>query len=140
MPRKGKTSPSYDPSTDRQTLGRLREEFRSIVNTFCDPRPLLRGSVERLARRCGKKACRCLTGQPHQSTVFVDRSGPRRKLRTVGWAESRRLRKLTQPYRALRRLRARLPGLLLQARACGDRLVAWRLGEGRRRAPAEERP
>jgi hypothetical protein len=117
----------YDPSLDRQTLDRLLEEFRSVVAAFCDPQPLLRGRIQELARRCGKKRCRCARGALHKSIVFVDRSGPRRKLRTVDPKERYRLRKLTLPYRTLRHLRARLPHLAREALACGERLVAFRL-------------
>jgi len=123
----------YNPSLDRQSLNRLLGEFRSIVAAFCDPQPLLRGRLQALARRCGKKGCRCARGELHHSIVFVERSGPRRKLRTVDPKERRRLRKLTLPYRTVRRLRARLPRLTREAVGCAERLVAWRLAEGQRR-------
>jgi hypothetical protein len=133
MARKPKPPPPYDPSLDRHRLAELQAEFHSVIQAFCDHQPLLRGSLQKLARRCGKAGCRCSTlGLLHRSRVFIDRTAGERRVRQVTAQEWARLRKPTQAYRALRRLRARLSQLIPEALRYCDRLCAWRLQEGKR--------
>lgn len=129
-----------DPSRDRQELDRLLEEFRSLIGDFAGGRqftgygPLLQGNIQKLSRRCGKASCRCAQGkQMHRSTVFIDRTGGTRKVRTLSSGEYERLRQPTLTFQALRRKRARLTKLFREVLAACDRLCAFRVRQGRRR-------
>jgi hypothetical protein len=124
--------PPYDPSLDRQKLSQLSAEFSSILRFFCDHQPLLKGSLRTISRRCGKVRCRCNRGQPHRTTVFVDRQGDRPILRKVSGPDYRRLLPLTREYRRIRSLRARLSRLNQEALEVCDRLTRFRLAEGHR--------
>jgi hypothetical protein len=123
---------AYDPSLDRQELNRLLAEFSATVHAFCDHQPLLRGSLRKLVRRCGKLRCRCTRGQPHRTTVFVDCQGKKLKLRKVDGTDYRRLLPPTTAYRKLRHHRARLSSLLKETLRICDRLTLFRLAEGQR--------
>jgi hypothetical protein len=122
----------YDPSTDRQEIDALIRELSTTLQSFCEPTALVRGSLQRLRRRCGKKRCRCQRGQLHESVVFVDRSGGERKIRKANLGLERELRKPVRRYRNLRRLRARLGKLHAEILRCCDRLSEHRVAEGKR--------
>ena len=42
--------------------------------------PLLRGSLVRMLRTCGKRNCRCQQGEKHPALYLAIRSGKRRKM------------------------------------------------------------
>jgi len=130
--RSSTTRRSYDPSRDRQDLCRLLAEYARIVEAFNDHRSLLRGSFQRLVRRCGKKRCRCRRGSLHESRVFVEREGRRRRVHRTTIAEEAALRKPLRRYQELRRLRARLSKIHAEVLSLCDRLREHRLEEGRR--------
>lgn len=122
----------YDPSLDRQKLNRLQTEFSSVLCYFCDDRPLLKGSLRTISRRCGKPRCRCTKGQLHRTTVFVDRQGERPVLRKVTGPDYRKLLAPTREYRRIRGLRARLSYLHHEVLDACDRLTRFRLAKGHR--------
>jgi hypothetical protein len=124
--------PPYDPSLERQKLNRIMTEFSSILRAFCDHQPLLKGSLQKLVRRCGKPRCRCTRGMPHRSTVFIDRHGEKPVIRKVSGPDYRRLLPPTAEYRKLRSLRARLSHLNREALKICDRLTRFRIAEGNR--------
>lgn len=124
--------PRYDPSTDRQNLNRLVGELQGILDAFCDYHPLVKGRVQTLSRRCGKPRCRCAQGEPHRTSVFVDRQGARPSIRKVSSPEYRRLLIPTREYGKLRDLRARISWLHREMLEACDRLTQYRLAEGRR--------
>lgn len=122
----------YNPSSDRQQLSRLLGELKKIFDTFAEPLPALRASLQKIRRRCGKPGCRCESGALHESLVLVDRSNGDRKTRKVRRAEQLQLRKLTRRYRDLRRGRARVSEIHAEFLRCCDRLYQWRLREGQK--------
>ena len=50
-------------------------------------RPLLRGALFTLRRKCGKVNCRCATGQAHESPALAYPSGGRTKTMTLTEAD-----------------------------------------------------
>jgi hypothetical protein len=122
----------YDPSVDRQELRFLEEEFSGIRQAFCASGRLVRGSLQTLRRRCGKPRCRCTRGQLHESLVFVDRTSGGRVVRKVNLGHYHKLKKPTHRYQSLRKLRARLVKLHREVIECCDRLLDYRLEEGKR--------
>ncbi len=123
-------APRYDPSRDRQELSRIPGEFSSILHVFCDHGPLLKGSLRILSRRCGKPRCRCATGKPHRTTVFIDRREEKPFLHKVTGADYRRLSPPAAAYRKVRALRARLSHLYQEMLDACDRLTLFRVAEG----------
>lgn len=123
---------AYEPSVDRRRLDRLSREFAQTVRAICDHRPLVRGSFQIFRRRCGKDGCKCLRGQRHETTVFIDRDSGQRRLQKVTVGLKRALSKPVQEYQRLRKLRARLSRLHAETLACCDRLCEHRLKVGKR--------
>lgn len=123
--------PRYDPSPDRQDLYRLAAEYAAILRVFSAPESLVRGRLQILRRRCGKKRCRCNRGQLHESSVFVNEGASRRTIRTVNYGEYHALRKPSERYRFLKRSRARLSKLHREVLRLCDRLCAYRVLEGK---------
>jgi len=126
------TQGPYDPSSDRQDLDRLAEEFSMIICAFSDHGPMVRGSFRRLLRRCGKERCRCCRGKLHESLVFIEWDGGRRRVRKTTIGKEQALRKPVKRYERLRRLRARLSKIHAEALRLCDRLCEHRLEEGNR--------
>ena len=122
----------YDPSVDRQRLDCLEAEFRDILVSFSGRRPLVRGRLKRLRRRCGKSGCRCQRGELHETLVLIDRRSGVRRVRKVVPGEFLRLEEPARSWQRLRRLRARLSQLHREVLECCDRLTESRLREGSR--------
>jgi hypothetical protein len=92
---------------------------------------VLRGTLTTFRRRCGKPACRCATGDPHESPALTFTEGGRTKTITLTAAEVR------QVEAALARYQAARAELETQAQAGLARLRSRRRGgaaaTGRRR-------
>lgn len=127
-----KLSKRYDPGVDRQRLEVLGREFRDILHIVCEHEPVVRGAIVTLRRRCGKARCHCHGGKPHETRVFLDRSGGRRRVRRLQGPDARHLAKAARLQRSLARLRGRLPALLAEALGACDRLGVFRQREGQR--------
>lgn len=74
MPRPAKT-----PAPRNQRSPQERDARSQAVQRIAD-RPLLRGSLVRMARSCGKKGCHCQHGEKHVSLYLAVRSGGRRAM------------------------------------------------------------
>jgi hypothetical protein len=62
-------------------------------------RPLvLRGTLTTFRRRCGKPACRCATGEPHESPALTYTEGGRTKTLTLSPAEVAEVRAALARY------------------------------------------
>jgi hypothetical protein len=123
---------NYDPSVDRQELRLLVEELSKIRRSFSRTACLVRGSFQTIRRKCGKSPCRCTRGQLHESLVFIDRSSGRPVVRKAKLGQYQEMKKATEDYQSLRRLRARLAKLNREILERCDRLLDHRLEDGRR--------
>jgi hypothetical protein len=65
-------------------------------------RPLLRGALFTLRRKCGKASCRCATGQPHESPALAYPSGGRTKTMTLTEADVAAVSAALERYRLAR--------------------------------------
>jgi hypothetical protein len=65
-------------------------------------RPLLRGTLFTLRRKCGKANCRCATGQPHESPALAYPSGGRTKTMTLTEADVPGVSAALERYRLAR--------------------------------------
>ena len=74
MPRR---TPRVRPRTQRSP--RERNARSQAVQRVAD-QSLLRGSLVRMERTCGKKNCRCQQGQKHPAVCLAIRVGKRRKM------------------------------------------------------------
>ena len=53
----------------RQSLVQLVNEMKRLVEPFFSDRPVIKGTVYELRRRCGKPGCKCAKGQLHARMV-----------------------------------------------------------------------
>jgi hypothetical protein len=65
-------------------------------------RPLLRGALFTLRRKCGKASCRCATGQAHESPALAYPSGGRTKTMTLTEADVADVRAALRRYHLAR--------------------------------------
>lgn len=63
---------------------------------------VLRGTLTTFRRRCGKAACRCATGERHESPALTFTEGGRTKTITLSAAEVRQVEAALARYEAAR--------------------------------------
>lgn len=103
-----------DASQLRKQLQHCQREFGDLLRVLKQRRPLIRGNIYNLRRKCGKDGCRCQDGRLHESWVLsVPEKGSKRmqvipKGKRVQWQE------MTERYRRFRRARARLVKLFAE--------------------------
>ena len=114
----------------RQSLLHLVNEMKGLVEPFFSDRPVIKGTVYELKRRCGKPGCKCAQGELHARMV-VSASEEREDAITGDptWisrgSPSRRCRR----YQELRRVRARLVEIHRQMLKVMDEMEAMRREE-----------
>ena len=79
-----------------------------MLPAFTDRRPMIKGTVYKQRRKCGKPTCHCASGKPHASMMLSHSEQGRTKLMTIPSGELRDLQALTERYQKFRRARARL--------------------------------
>ena len=67
-------------------------------------RPLvLHGTLTTFRRRCGKPACRCAVGEPHESPALTYTEGGRTKTLTLSAGEVQEVRAAIERYESARK-------------------------------------
>jgi hypothetical protein len=122
-----------DPSRLRQRLRLLAREVPDLVEPALGKSPLWRGLVLAARRKCGRENCHCARGTLHVSTVLADRSGVRQRNLALKGPDLRLFRRLTEDYRQVRKIRARLVQIGREMLALLDELEEQRRREGVRR-------
>jgi hypothetical protein len=95
-------------STLRQRLLELQMPGTEELAPFLSDRPMVKGTVYTLRRKCSKPSCRCMTGQRHEMTVLTARIDGKMRLWPVPEDRLEELRNRTEIYRQFRKARARL--------------------------------
>ena len=97
----------------RQSLVRLRDEVRRLVEPYLSSRGVVAGSLYELKRKCGKPSCRCASGEElHARMVVSMKEGGKTKLRLVPKGSLVEVRRKAEVYRELRQARTRLRAVL----------------------------
>ena len=92
----------------RQSLARLSNEIRRIVEPFFSDKPVIKGSVYELKTKCGKPGCKCAKGQLHPRMVLSASEKGKTKLRAIPHGFVTEVQTKVRCYQELRRARARL--------------------------------
>jgi hypothetical protein len=92
----------------RQSLGHLSYQIRDLIRPFFSDKPVIKGSVYELKRKCGKPGCKCMEGQLHSSMVLSSSEKGRTRLRVIPRGSLLEVKRKVQRYQALRRSRSRL--------------------------------
>ena len=91
-----------------QSLGRLSNEIRQIVEPFFSDKPVIKGSVYELKTKCGKPGCKCTKGQLHHRMVVSASEKGKTKLRAIPRGFLVEVQTKVCRYQELRRVRVRL--------------------------------
>jgi len=92
----------------RQSLGRLANEIRQVINPFFSDKPLIKGSVYELKTKCGKPGCKCAKGQLHHRMVVSASEKGKTRLRAIPRGFLVEVQNKVRCYQELRRVRVRL--------------------------------
>ena len=92
----------------RQSLLYLAEEIKGLGEPFFSDRPVIKGTVYELKRRCGKPGCKCARGELHARMVVSASEGGKTRLQVIPHGFLVEVQAKVRRYQELRRVRARL--------------------------------
>jgi hypothetical protein len=122
----------------RQTLLHLASEVKGLVEPFFSDRPVIKGTVYELKRRCGKPGCKCARGEFHARMVVSASEGGRTRLQVIPHGFLVEVEEKVRRYQELRRVRARLGEVYRKMLKGMDQMEAMRREElsslGKRRS------
>ncbi len=92
----------------RHSLRRLSDELRQLINPSFSDKPVIKGSVYELKRKCGKPGCKCAQGELHSRMVVSASEKGKTILRVIPHGFLVEIQAKVRRYQELRRARARL--------------------------------
>ena len=92
----------------RQALLHLASETKGLIEPFFSDRPVIKGTVYELKRRCGKPGCKCTKGQLHARMVVSASERGKTRLQVIPHGCLVEVQTKVRCYQELRRARARL--------------------------------
>jgi hypothetical protein len=113
----------------RQSLLHLVNEMKQLVEPFFSDRPVIKGTVYELRRKCGKPGCKCAQGELHARMVVSASEKGRTRLRVIPWGFLVETQQKVGRYQELRRIRARLVVIHRQMLRVLDEMEAMRREE-----------
>ena len=123
-------------STDRKKFSRLRQslvqlsnEIKKLSNPFFSDKPVIKGSVYELKRKCGKPGCKCVQGELHRRMVVSASEKGKTRLRVIPSGFLIEVQVKVRRYQELRQARARLVGVHKKILQTMDEMEAMRREE-----------
>ena len=113
----------------RHALVQLLDEMRGLIDPFFSDRPVLKGTVYELKRKCGKPGCKCAQGELHARMVVSASEGGKTQLRAIPRGFLVDTQQRVRRYQALRRARARVVEIHRQMLKLIDEMEALRRQE-----------
>ena len=92
----------------RQSLKRLSDEVRKLIEPSFSDKPVIKGSVYELKRKCGKPGCKCAQGELHSRMVLSASEKGKTRLRVIPHGFLVEVQIKVRRYQELRRARSRL--------------------------------
>ena len=92
----------------RQSLRRLSDEARKLIEPSFFHKPVIKGSVYELKRKCGKPGCKCAQGELHSRMVLSASEKGKTRLRVIPHGFLVEVQIKVRRYQELRRARSRL--------------------------------
>jgi hypothetical protein len=127
---------SIQYKADREKFSRLRkaliqlvEEMRRLVEPFFSDRPVIKGTVYELKRRCGKPGCKCARGQLHARMVLSASEGGKTRLQVIPHGFLVEVQQKVRRYQELRRARVQLGEIYRRMLRVMDQMEAMRRQE-----------
>ena len=122
----------------RQTLLHLASQIKGLVEPFFFNRPVMKGTVYELKRKCGKPGCKCARGELHGRMVISASEGGKTRLQVIPHGYLIEVEAKVRHYQELRRVRARLGEIYRKMLKVIDEMEAMRREElsssGKRRS------
>ena len=103
-----------DASQVRKQLQLHQRELNDLLRVLKQRRPLIRGSVYNLRRKCGKDVCRCQDGFLHESWVLSIPENGHKRMRVIPEGRRMQWQSMTERYRRFRRARSQLVKLFAE--------------------------
>jgi len=103
-----------DASRLRKQIQQRQREISDQLRVLKQRRPLVRGNVYNLRRKCGKAGCHCQDGDLHESWVLSVPEKGRKRMRAAPKGKRTQWQQMTERYRRFRRARARLVKLFAE--------------------------
>jgi hypothetical protein len=113
----------------RQSLLQLVTEMKRLVEPFFSDRPVIKGSVYELRRRCGKPGCKCEQGELHARMVVSASEKGKTRLRVIPRGFLVEVQQKVRRYQDLRGIRARLVAIHREMVKVLDEMEAMRREE-----------
>jgi hypothetical protein len=113
----------------RQSLLQLVSEMKRLIEPFFSDRPVVKGSVYELKRKCGKPRCKCAQGQLHGRMVVSASEKGKTRLRVIPRGFLIEVQQKVRRYQELRRARARLVEIHREMLKVMDAMEAMRREE-----------
>jgi hypothetical protein len=113
----------------RQSLVQLIEEMKGLIEPFFSDRPVVKGTVYELKRKCGKPGCKCAQGELHARMVVSASERGKTRLRAIPRGFLVDIQQRVRRYQELRRARARVVEIHRQMLKVMDEMEAMRREE-----------
>jgi len=113
----------------RQTLLHLSGEIKRLIEPFFSDRPMIKGTVYELKRRCGKPGCRCARGELHTRMVVSASEAGKTRLQVIPKGFLVEVEAKVRHYQGHRRARARLGEIYRKMLKVIDEMEAMRREE-----------
>jgi len=92
----------------RNSLRKLSDELRQLIYPYYSDKPVIKGSVYELKRKCGKPGCKCARGELHRRMVVSASEKGKTVLRVIPKGFLVEVQAKVHRYQQLRRARAQL--------------------------------
>jgi hypothetical protein len=92
----------------RLSLRKLSDEARKLIEPSFSDKPVIKGSVYELKRKCGKPGCKCAQGELHSRMVLSASEKGKTRLRVIPHGFLVEVKIKVRRYQELRRARSRL--------------------------------
>ena len=92
----------------RQSLAKIPDEIRKLSDPFFSDKPIIKGSVYELKRKCGKKGCKCTKGELHSRMVISSSEKGKTKLRVIPHGFLVEIQTKVKRYQEYRKARAQI--------------------------------
>ena len=113
----------------RHSLLQIVEEMKGLIEPFFSDRPVLKGTVYELKRKCGKPGCKCAQGELHARMVVSASERGKTRLRAIPRGFLVDTQQRVKRYQELRRARARVVEIHRQMLKVMDEMEAMRREE-----------
>jgi len=113
----------------RQSLLHLVSEMKQLVEPFFSDRPVIKGTVYELKRRCGKPGCKCARGELHARMVVSASEGGKTRLQVIPRGFLVEVQQKVRRYQEVRRARGRLVEIHREMLKVMDEMEAMRREE-----------